>query len=86
MEIIENKVSNFQNRQILLELLEAIHEKGTVAKARAAYADKVKFAKDLKLLRDAGINGALLDKGMKIDRIKNPLGDILEKGSMYSQY
>ncbi|MCL2816352.1 MAG: hypothetical protein FWD23_17295, partial [Oscillospiraceae bacterium] len=86
VEIIENKVSNFQNRQILLELLEAIHEKGTVAKARAAYADKVKFAKDLKLLRDAGINGALLDKGMKIDRIKNPLGDILEKGSMYSQY
>ena len=24
--------------------------------------------------------------GMKIERIKNPLGDILEKGSMYAQY
>jgi len=86
VEIIENKVSNFQNRWLLLALLEAINEKGTVAKVRAGYADKVKFAKDLKLLRDAGINGALLDKSMKIERIVNPLGDILEKGSMYSQY
>jgi len=86
VEIIENKVSNFQNRRILLELLDNITEKGTIAKARAASLDKIKFAKDLKLLRDVGINGALLDKGMKIERIKNPLGDILEKGTMYSQY
>jgi len=86
VEIIENKVSNFQNRRILLELLDNITEKGTIAKARAASLDKIKFAKDLKLLRDAGINGALLDKGMKIERIKNSLGDILEKSSMYSQY
>jgi len=85
-EIIETKVSNFQNRGTLLELLDKINEKGTVAKARAASSDKTKFAKDLKLLREAGINGALLDKGMKIERIENPLGDILEKGTVYSQY
>ena len=83
VEIIENKVSNFQNRKILLELLENINEKGTVDKVRTDFADKKKFAKDLKLLQDAGINGALLDKSMKIERIKNPLGAILEKGAIY---
>jgi hypothetical protein len=85
-EIVENKVANFQNRQTLHELLKNIAEVGTVAKARAAAGDKTKFARDLKLLRDAGINGALLDKRLKVDQIKNPLGDILEKGSLYSQF
>lgn len=84
VEIIENKVSNFQSRKILIELLNKISEKGTIAKAQSASSDKRKFKKDLILLRESGINGALLNPDTKINRIKNPLDEILRKCKIYS--
>ncbi|MCL2773558.1 MAG: hypothetical protein FWD71_09440 [Oscillospiraceae bacterium] len=84
LEIIENEVSNFQNRKILIDLLNNISERGSVAKARECAADKTKFRKELKLLRDAGINGALLEPDAKIGRIQNPFDEICKKCRIYS--
>jgi hypothetical protein len=84
VKIIENEVSSFQNRSILNELLYNINEKGSVAKAREASADKTRFKKDLKLLRDIGINGALLDSDIKLKLLKNPFDEILDKCKVYS--
>ena len=84
LEIIENKIPNRQNRQTLIELIANISEKGTVSKAREISADKRKFKKDLKLLNDTGINGALLNPNSGFTRIKNPVDEIYEKCRMYS--
>jgi len=84
LEIIENKVPNRQNRQILLELITNINEKSTATKAREMSADIKKFKRDLKLLNDTGINGALLNPNSEFTRIKNPVDEIYEKCKMYS--
>ena len=57
VEIIENTVSNFQNRRMLIELLNGTGN------------DK----KAIKLLRECGINRVLIDADMGLDRITNPL-------------
>jgi len=84
LKIIEKEVSNFQNRKILIELLNNINEKGSVAKARESAADKTKFKIELKLMREAGINGALLESDAKIERIQNPFDEICQKCQIYS--
>jgi len=84
VEIIENKIPNFQNRKTLLELLNDINKKGSVLKALESSSDKRKFRNDLKLLRDTGINGALLDPYSRFEIIKNPIDEIYEKCNMYS--
>jgi hypothetical protein len=84
LEIIENKVPNRQNRQMLIELINNINEKGTVAKAREISADKRKYKRDLKLLNDTGINGAFINPNSEFTRIKNPVDEIYNKCKMYS--
>ena len=84
LEITEKEVSNYQNRKILIKLLNNINEKGSVAKAWESAADRTKFRKELKLLREAGINGALLEPDAKIGRIQNPFDEIYKKCQIYS--
>ena len=61
IKLIEEKVPNYRNRKLLISIVNDINEKGSIAKARLASTERNKFQKDLKLLRDIGINGALLD-------------------------
>lgn len=84
LEIIGNKVPNRQNRQVLIELIAAINEKGTILKARELFADKRQFKNGLKLLREAGINGELVDPNSEFNQIKNPVDEIYEKCRTYS--
>jgi len=69
LEYIEDKVSNFQKRRFLTDLV----KNGSNTK------------KDLKLLRDIGINGVLLDPDSKFYVIKNPFDEILFKCNMYTK-
>jgi len=71
MEIVENTVSNHQNRRILTELLRKINTGGMVGK------------KELKLLHDCGINGALIDADAAVDRIINPFDEICRRCEGY---
>lgn len=83
-KVIENKVSNFQNRKTLIELLNHINVNGSIAKARVAHTDGKKFSRALRLLRDIGINGALLDHDSGFERLRNPIDEIYEKCKAYS--
>lgn len=84
MQIIENDMPNLHTRKMLIDLLKKINEKGTVAKARLSAIDKTKFQKDLKQLRDIGINGALIAPDSKFDHIKNPIDEIYYKCKIFS--
>ena len=67
VELIENTVSNFQKRRTLIEVL------------KTGIGDK----KTIKLLRDCGINGALIDPDMEFNYIKNPFDEIIKRCENY---
>jgi len=68
LELIENMVPNYQNRRMLIELLNNGSD------------DK----KAIKLLRECGINRALIESDMGVDRIKNPLDEIVKRCEEYA--
>jgi len=84
VEKVENDVPNLNKRQGLLELLGKIKEKGSVSAVRTNSDDKKKFIKELKLLRDIGINGAFLDENTDLEFLKNPFDLFFEKCRQYT--
>jgi hypothetical protein len=84
VQLIENAVSSFENRKKLINLLNIIDKEGSIPKAREVYGDKHKFKKDLKMLREIGINGAILEADSVFDIVENPYSTLLEKCKAYS--
>jgi hypothetical protein len=70
VELIENTVSNAQNRRMLIEFL------------NTGIGDK----KTIKLLQECGINRALINPDMKFDRIANPFNEIVKKCDNYINF
>lgn len=84
MEIIDD-LSHSGSRKLLTCLLQNIRQEGSVANARLASTDKRNFQKELKLLRTAGINGALIEEQSSIEHLANPLDEIRRKCRIYAE-
>lgn len=84
MEIIDD-LSHSGSRKLLTCLLQNIRQEGSVANARLASTDKRNFQKELKLLRTAGINGALIEEQSSMEHLANPLDEIRRKCRIYAE-